>query len=169
MTFDLDLLTWISIEIIYLSRTMYLPSWKLLVKGFFSYPLLKYKRPTWPLTYWPEYIKGSSTHQVPSNFQIWSFLGKAFLSYLLHKVKGDRPTYWTIDLPTCAKQYAPPSAKGGIIMSARAGVYTLYIIKVPNSIFSITAENWNIRNKWWNKSTTIGFTCLPNIVTYYLS
>ena len=42
-------------------------------------------------------------------------------------------------------------------------------LKVPNSVFSINAENWNSCNKWWNKWTAIGFTCLIKIVTYYLS
>ena len=55
LTLTFDLLTWISIGIIYPSRTIYLPS-----------------------------------------YQVWSFWGKAFLSYQLHKVKGDRHT----DLPT---------------------------------------------------------------------
>ena len=54
------------------------------------------------------------------------------------------------------------------IMSASAGVYTLNIIKIPNSVFSITAENRNSCNKWRNKWTAIGLTCLIKIVTYYL-
>ena len=67
MTFDLDLLTWISIGVIYSSRTIYLLSLKL--------------------------------------------LGKAFLSYQLHNVKG----YQHTNQPTCAKQYAPPFSKDLII------------------------------------------------------
>ena len=42
--------------------------------------------------------------------QVWSLLDKAFMSYRVHNVKG-KPT----DQLTCAKQYAPPSSKGGII------------------------------------------------------
>ena len=45
-----------------------------------------------PLTYWPEYQYGSSTHQGLSTYQVWSFLGRVFLSYQLHKVKGYRHT-----------------------------------------------------------------------------
>ena len=82
LTLTFDLLTWISIGVIYASRTIYLPSLKL--------------------------------------------VGKAFLSYKLHKVKEyrhtdnrptDIPTYQPTDIltyrPTCATQFAPPSLKGG--------------------------------------------------------
>ena len=55
------------------------------------------------------------------------------------------------------------------ITSTSAGAYILNILKVPNSVFSINAENWNIRNKWWNKSSAIYLTCLIKIVTYFLS
>ena len=75
---------------------------------------------TFDLHFWPTDLKinrnhllikdWSSTHQGLSTYQVWSFLGKAFLSYQLHKVKGDRHT----DRPTCATQYAPPFSKGGI-------------------------------------------------------
>ena len=37
-----------------------------------------------------------------------------FLSYQLHKVKGDQHTDRRTDRLICAKQYAPPSSKGGI-------------------------------------------------------
>ena len=43
-----DLLTWLSIGIMYSSRTIYLPSLNLL--GQRSYPLHKVERLTWPLT-----------------------------------------------------------------------------------------------------------------------
>ena len=55
------------------------------------------------------------------------------------------------------------------IMSASAGVYIVYIIEVPKSIFSINAENGNIRIICWNKSTALGSTRFVKIVTYYLS
>ena len=48
-------------------------------------------------------------------------MGKAFLSYQLHKVKGDRHT----DRPTCAKQYAPPFSKEGIKIQAIIEVINL--------------------------------------------
>ena len=74
----------------------------------------------WPLTYWPEYKWGSSTYQWLSTYQVWSFWGKAFLSYQLYKVWAINMTLtltfdlltwisigiiyfsWTINLP-CLK------------------------------------------------------------------
>ena len=47
---------------------------------------------TFDLALWPENLKGSSTHQGLSTYQVWSFWGKAFLSYQLHKVNGYRHT-----------------------------------------------------------------------------
>ena len=59
-------------------------------------------RRTWPLTYWPEYKKESSTYQGQSTYQVWSFRGKAFLSYQLHKVWETNMTFvldiWPTDL-----------------------------------------------------------------------
>ena len=49
----------------------------------------------WPLTYWPKYEYVSCTSHGLSIFQVWSMLGKAFLSYQLHKVKGYRHTVIT--------------------------------------------------------------------------
>ena len=50
------------------------------------------------LTYWPEFLQGSST-QGPSTYKVWSFWGKAFLSYQLHKVWAINITL-TFDLLT---------------------------------------------------------------------
>ena len=60
LTLTLDLLTWLSIGIIYSSRTIYLPSLKLLGQ---SVPKLFFAQGSgdwhdlwpWPLTYWPDY------------------------------------------------------------------------------------------------------------------
>ena len=54
----------------------------------------------WPLsfTYWPEYWWRLSTHAGLSTYQVWSFWGKAFLSYQLHKVWGDWHDLWPTDL-----------------------------------------------------------------------
>ena len=52
----------------------------------------------WPLTYWPEYQKVSSTHQGLSTYQVWSFWCKALLCYRLHKLWIE--TDWTTDGPT---------------------------------------------------------------------
>ena len=100
-------LTWISIGVIYSWRTIYLPSLKLLGQSVLELSVAQgevnwYDLWPWPLTYWPENQYGSSTHQGLSTYQVWSFWGKALLSYQLHKVKGYRHT----DRPTGAKQYA---------------------------------------------------------------
>ena len=89
MTFDL--LTWLSIRIIYSSRTIYLPSLKLVgqcvVELYVAQCLEDWHGLwPWPSTYWPDYQKGSSTHQGLSTCQGWSFWGKALLSYQLHNI-----------------------------------------------------------------------------------
>ena len=112
LTLTFDLLTWKSIGIIYLSRNIYLPSLKLVGQCIVELPVAQGmgdEHDLWSLTYWPEYQLGSSTHQGLSTYQVWSFWGKAFLSYQLHKVKGDRHT----DRPTCATQYALLFQRGG--------------------------------------------------------
>ena len=49
----------------------------------------------WPLNYWPEYQRGSSSHQGLSIYQVWRFCGKASLIYSLHKLcKTNIPTDW---------------------------------------------------------------------------
>ena len=71
-----------------------------------------YQHDLWPRPFtWPEYQLGSSSHQGLSTYQVWSFWGKAFSHYQLHKVKGDRHT----DQQTGAKQYAPPFYQRGRI------------------------------------------------------
>ena len=105
MTLTFDLLTWMSIGIIYSSRTIYLPSLKLqgqsvpelsVAQGLIDWHDL------WPWTYWPDYQYGSCTHQGLSTYQVWSFWGKALLSYPLHKVWKTAMTFdldlWPTDL-----------------------------------------------------------------------
>ena len=97
MTLTFDLLTWISIGVIYSSRTIYLPSLKLLGQSIVKLSVAQGEVDwqdlwPWPLAYWPEYQYESSTHQGLSTYQVWSFWGNAFLSYQLHKVKGYRHT-----------------------------------------------------------------------------
>ena len=60
----------------------------------------RWRHDLWPLTYWPDYQWGSSTHQGLSTYQVWSFWGKAFLTNQLHKVKGYRHTDRPTDIPT---------------------------------------------------------------------
>ena len=168
MTLTFGLLTWISIGVIYSSRTIYLPSLKLLGQSvlelsvaqgevdwhdLWPWPtdltikrdhlLIKDYLPTkfevswgkrswvisctrwsrlaWPLTLtfdlltWLSIgiIYSSRTIYLPS----WSFWGKAFLSYQLHKVKGYRPTGPT-DIPTdMCKAICPSFFKGGGIIN----------------------------------------------------
>ena len=97
LTLTFNLLTWVSIGIIFLSRAIYLPRLKFLGQNILELSVAQgevdwhYLWP-WPLTYWPEYQEGSSTNQGLSTYQAWNFFGKAFLSYQLHKVKGYRHT-----------------------------------------------------------------------------
>ena len=90
LTLTFDLLTWISIGVIYSSRTIYLPSLK--------------------------------------------FLGKAFLSYQLHKVKGyrhtdrhtDRPTYRHTDRYVQSNMPLLFQRGGGIIMGWPQYMYSQF-------------------------------------------
>ena len=100
-------LTWLSIGIIYSSRTIYLPSLKLLGQSVVELSVAQgledwHDLWPWPLTYWPDYQEGSSTHQGLSTYQVWSFWGKALLSYPLHKVWKTDMTFdldlWPTDL-----------------------------------------------------------------------
>ena len=106
LTLTFDLLTLISIGIIYSSRTINLLSWKLLGQSVLELSIAQgevywHDLWPWPLSYCPEYQKGSFTHQRLSNYQVWCALDKAFLSYQLHKVKGpDRHTDGRTDRPT---------------------------------------------------------------------
>ena len=88
-------LTWISIGIIYSSRTIYLPSLKLLGQSVLESSVAQGEvnwHDLWP---WP-------LHQGLSTYQVWSFWGKAFLSYQLHKVNLTGMTFdldlWPTDL-----------------------------------------------------------------------
>ena len=58
LTLTFDLLTWISIGIMYSSRTIYLPSLKLLGQSVLKLSVAQGEvdwHDPWPLTYWPEY------------------------------------------------------------------------------------------------------------------
>ena len=107
LTLAFDLLTWLSIEIIYSSSNIYLPSLKLLGQSVLELSVAQYEVDChdlwpWPLTYWPECQYWSSTHQGISTYQVWSFRGKALLSYLLHNVWETEMTFhldlWPTDL-----------------------------------------------------------------------
>ena len=60
LTLTFDLLTWISIGVIYSSRTIYLPNLKLLGQSVLELSVAQgevdwHDLWPWPLTYWPEY------------------------------------------------------------------------------------------------------------------
>ena len=107
LTLTFDLLTWLSIGIIYSSRTIYLPSLKLQVQSVPELSIAQGLRDwhdlwPWPLTYQPDYQWGSSTHQGLYTYQVWSFWGKVLLSYPLHKIWKTDMTFdldlWPTDL-----------------------------------------------------------------------
>ena len=97
------------IGVIHSSRTIYVPSLKLLGQSILELSVTQdevdwHDLWPWPLTHWPEYQKESSTHQglSLSTYQVWNFWGKAFLSYPLHKVWETDMTFdldlWPTDL-----------------------------------------------------------------------
>ena len=134
LTLTFDLMTWISIGIIYSPRTIYLPSLKLLgqsvlelsaaqsevnwhdlwptdlkinrdhlltkdylptkleasgAKRSWVISCTRWSKLAWPLTLTFDLLTWKSIGIIywPRTYQVWSFLGKAFLSYQLHKVK----------------------------------------------------------------------------------
>ena len=91
------------------------------------------------MTYWPEYQSGSSIHQGLSTYQVVSFLGKAFLSYQLHKVKGtDIPTDMCKAIcPAFFKggHNAPPFSKGG------GGIIKIFELLLIFNLFCVSLEN----------------------------
>ena len=107
LTLTFDLLTWISIEIIYSSRTIYLPSLKLLgqsVPGLSVAQGLGDWHDLWP---WPTDLNINRDHLLIKDYLPTKFDGsggKAFLSYmyLLHKVWETDMTFdlylWPTDL-----------------------------------------------------------------------
>ena len=95
LTLAFDLLTWIYIEIIYLSRTIYLPSLKLLGQSVLELSVAQGEVDWHDLWLWPTDLNINRDHLLIKDYlpyQVWSFWGEGFLSYQLHKVKGDRHT-----------------------------------------------------------------------------
>ena len=147
LTLTFDLLTWLLIGIIYSSRTIYLPSLKLLGQSVVEISVaqgLEDWHDLWPwtLTYWPDYQKGSSTHQGLSTYQVWSFRGKAFQSYPLHKV---RETDMTFDLGPTDWQSI------GIIYSSRT-IYLPSLKLLGQSVVELSVaqglEDWHDLWPW---------------------
>ena len=151
LTLTFDLLTWKSIGIIYSPRTIYLPSLKLLGQSVLELSVAQgevnwHDLWPWPLTYWPENQLGSSTHQELSTYQVWSFWGRAFLSYQLHKVKGYRHTDRPTDIPTYrptdrqVQSDMPSFFKGGINIRIEVHFFCSHLrIEV---LFFVCIEKW---------------------------
>ena len=105
LTLTFDLLTWLSIGII----KDYLPI-KFEASGAkhcWVISCTRFERLTWPLTLIFDLLTWLSIGIIYSprtTYEVWSFWGKAFWSYQLHKVKGyrhtDRPTYRPTDRHT---------------------------------------------------------------------
>ena len=82
--------TWISIGIIYSSRTIYLPSLKLLGQRVLELSVAQGEVYWHDLWLWPTDLNINRDHLLIKTYlPTW---GKVYLSYQLHKVKGDRPT-----------------------------------------------------------------------------
>ena len=122
LTLTFDLLTWISIGVIYSSRTIYLPSLKLLGQSIVELSVAQGEvdwHDLWPWP-WPTDLNINRGHLLIKDYlptKFLSFWGKVFLSYQLHKVKGyrhtDRPTDWHTDRHVQSNM--PSFFKGGSI------------------------------------------------------
>ena len=90
LTFFFDLLTWISIGIIYWSRTIYLLSLKLLGQCILELSVAQGVGDQHDL--WPTDLNINKDHLLVKNYLASKFEASetVFLSYQLHKVKGDR-------------------------------------------------------------------------------
>ena len=99
LTLTFDLLTWLSIGIIYSSRTIYLPSLKLQGQSVVEVSIVQgledwHDLWPWPLTYWPDHLLIKDYH---STYLAWSFCDKAFWVISCTRLRDtDRPT----DIPT---------------------------------------------------------------------
>ena len=106
LTLTFDLLTWISKGVIYSSRTIYLPSLKLLGQSVLELSVAQ-GEVDWHdlLTLTFDLLTWISIEVIySSSAQVWSFLGTHSWVISCTRLRDtDIPTYW----PTCAKQYAP--------------------------------------------------------------
>ena len=118
LTFTFDLLTWISIGIIYSSRIIYLPSLKLLVQSFLELSLGKVKgdRHKDQHDIWPTDLNIHRDHllikdYLPTKFEASG--GKVFLIYHWARLREtDIPTDGTTDRHV--QRNMPSFFKGGI-------------------------------------------------------
>ena len=105
----------------------------------------------WPLTYWPEYRWGSSTHRDVSTNQVWSFWGKVFLSYQLKDVKRNRPTDLCRAILVC-----PSFFEGGHKKFINS--FTKYANKGVSSFFLSMSLFWHLQSKALIRDHLV---CLP--------
>ena len=119
LTLTFDLLTWLSIGIIYSPRTIYLPSLKLLGQSVVELSVAQGLRDwhdlwPWPLTYWTWLSVGIIySPRLSTKFEASGAKRSGVISCTRLRAT-DIPTDRHTDRPTCATQYAPPSSKGGI-------------------------------------------------------
>ena len=120
LTLTFDLPTWLSIGIIYSSRTIYLPSLKLLGKSVVELSVLQGLEDWHDL--WPTNLTINRDHllikdYLPTKFEASGAKRSWVISCTRLRatdIPTDWPTYRPTYRPTCAKQYAPPFSKGGI-------------------------------------------------------
>ena len=117
LTLTFDLLTWLSIGIIYSSRTIYLPSLKHLGQSVVELSVAQGLRDWHDL--WPTDLTINTDNlltkdYLPTKFEASGAKRSGVISCTRLRAT-DIPTDRHTDRPTCATQYAPPSSKGDII------------------------------------------------------
>ena len=112
MTFDL--LTWISIGVIYSSRTIYLPSLKLLGQSVLELSVAKGEVDWHDL--WPTDLNINRGHLLIKDYLPTKFEASGAKHPWVISCTRLRDTDILTDRHTSAKQYAPPFSKGGITL-----------------------------------------------------
>ena len=126
LTLTFDLLTWISWGVILSSRTIYLPSLKLLGQSVLELSVAQGEVDRHDLDLWPTDLNINRGHlfikdYLPTKFEA-SGAKRSWVISCTRLRDTDIPTYRPTyiptdqhtDRPTCAKQYVPPFSKGGI-------------------------------------------------------
>ena len=157
MTLTFDLLTWMSIGIIFSSRTIYLQSLKLQGQSVPELSVAQGLRDWHDL--WPCDLTINRDHVLIkdylSTYQVWSFWGKALLSYPMHKVWKTDMTFdlelWPIDLTInrdhlLIKDYLPTKFEACGANSSRT-VYLPILKLVGQSVVELSVaqglEDWH--------------------------
>ena len=143
MTFDL--LTWISIGVIYSSRAIYLPSKKLLGQSILVLSVAQgevnwYDLRLWPLPYWPEYKKG---HLLIKDYLPTKFEASGAKRSWVISCTRLRDT----DIPNdMCKAICPSFFEGG--HKFQLFTYHMYIsswFRVNSKLKTLVVEHWFIR------------------------